>query len=483
MDAPHMSPEEFRQLGHRAIDWIADYMRRVEELPVRPRVGPGAIAAMLPAHAPERGLAESGGWDAVFADLERVILPGLLHWQSPRFFGYFPCNASGPGILGEVLSAGLNVNGMLWATSPAATELEMRVVDWMGELIGLPREFLSGGAGGGCIQGTASESTLIAMLAARERAMGAAGEGGELVVYASTQAHSSVVKGAMIAGLARGPEDHRRVRLIDVDENFAMRADLLRSAMEEDRRAGRRPFYVCATVGTTSSTAIDPVREIARVLQEAGGEGARPWLHVDAAHAGAACVCPEFRWLLDGVDGADSICFNPHKWLLTNFDCDCFWLRDRAALTRALSITPEYLRNRATDAGEVIDYRDWQIPLGRRLRALKLWLVLRHYGAEGLRAFVRGHVRLAAEFESWVRTDERFEVVALRTVNLVCFRLRGSDEQNHELMERINASGRAFLSHTTLGGRYVLRMCIGSAGTGERHVREAWDLIRERADG
>ncbi|MFM9995809.1 MAG: pyridoxal-dependent decarboxylase [Phycisphaerales bacterium] len=542
MTAPHMTPDEFRALGKRMVDWVADYWERVESLPVLARVAPGDVAAMLPERPPEHGFrtpspsesasegsgfsrerargveapeaslrsasaSGSDSWDEVLGDLERIIVPGLTHWQSPNFFAYFPCNASFPAILGEFLSAGLNVNGMLWATSPAATELETRVLDWMAEMVGLPDTFRSTSAnGGGVIQGTASESTLIAMPAARGRierrtdnaGVGVEGEGEEsgaalsvaqrarhLVAYASTQAHSSVVKAAMIAGLARGPEDRAHLRLIETDAEHAMRPDLLAAAMREDRAAGRTPFFVCATVGTTSSTAVDPVGSIAEVMASlddpSGPSSVRPWLHIDAAHSGCACVCPEFRWMLSGVERADSVCFNPHKWLLTNFDCDCFFTRDRAALTGALSVTPEYLRNAASQSGEVIDYRDWQVPLGRRFRALKLWLVIRHYGVEGLRAHIREHVRLATLFESWVRADERFEVAARRTVNLVCFRLRGegsrADGRNRALLEAINASGRAHLSHTTLAGRYVLRMAIGATATEERHVRAAWDLI------
>ncbi len=522
------------------MDWIAEYMWRVESMPVLSRVNPGDVLAMLPEHQPEDGIGASKHqgiqkrWEAVFEDLERIILPGLTHWQSPNFYGFFPCNASGPAIIGEMLSAGLNVNGMLWATSPAATELETRVLDWMAEMAGLPPEFLStSGNGGGCIQGTASESTLIAMVAARGRALGAAettvlrtdsaavegveGEGErraalsvarsvarDLVAYASEQAHSSVIKAAMIAGLARGPEDREHLRLIGTDESFAMRPDLLEQALREDLEAGRTPFFVCATVGTTSSTAVDAVDRIAGAITAACGGGTSqrpvppatsslrhsvtpslPWLHVDAAHAGCACVCPEFRWMLRGIEHADSLCFNPHKWLLTNFDCDCFSTRDRRSLVSALSITPEYLRNAASEAGGVIDYRDWQVPLGRRFRALKLWLVIRHYGAAGLRAYIREHVRLAALLESWVREDPRFEIAAPRTVNLVCFRLRGgaaADGRNRALLEAINASGKAYLTHTMLGGRYTLRMAIGSAATEERHVRGTWEVIRAMSD-
>ncbi len=482
---PHMSPDEFRAHGRRVVDWIADYMGRVESLPVLSRAGPGDIAAMMPALPPEQGSDLSG----FLADLDRIVMPGITHWQSPNFFAYFPCNASGPGILGEMLSAGLNVNGMLWATSPAATEVETRVMDWMAGMLGLPASFLSTSAsGGGVIQGTASESALAAMAAARAR-MNAA-PAARLVAYASSQAHSSIVKAAMVAGIARGPDDRESVRLIDVDETFAMRPGALAAAMREDGAAGRVPFFVCATVGTTSSTAVDSVKEIAGVVQAAPrgavGRPQAPWLHVDAAHSGNACICPEFRWMLDGVEHADSLCLNPHKWLLTNFDCDCFFTRDRRPLIAAMSVTPEYLRNAASDAGAVVDYRDWGVPLGRRFRALKLWMVIRHYGVEGLRAHIREHVRLATLLEEWIGADTRFELAAPRTVNLVCFRLRGADGPNRDLLAAINASGHAYLTHTTLRGpdgrdRFVLRMAIGATATQERHVRRAWELIQSLA--
>lgn len=320
-----------------------------------------------------------------------------------------------------------------------------------------------------------------------------------MTVYASSQAHSSILKATMIAGLASGPEDRRQVRLIGVDSKMRMRSDLLASAIREDVGAGRVPAFVCATVGTTSSTAIDDIGAIASAMGEAGAKDA--WLHVDAAHAGAACVCPEFQHWLAGVEHADSICFNPHKWLLTNFDCDCFWTRDRASVTGAMSITPEYLRNQASDAGEVIDYRDWQVPLGRRFRALKLWLVMRWYGLEGLREYIRSHMAMAAEFEGCVRADPMFEVVAERTMNLVCFRLAAraeesasqTDQRNRELLAKINASGLAYLTHTMLAGpsgqrerggemMYVLRMAIGAVLTRPEHVRGTWALIQRLAN-
>jgi aromatic-L-amino-acid/L-tryptophan decarboxylase len=522
---PHMSSAELRRRGHEAVDLIADYLEQMERgvgeggWPVQSRAVPGAILSALPASPPQApgggGAADAAAWFAgVQRDMREIILPGLTHWQSPRFFGYFPCNASGPAMIAEILCAGLNANGFLWATSPAITELEMRMMDWMAEAIGLPAGFRfdSGSEdeparGGGVIQGTASESTLVAMLAGRQRAVSAGADPASVTVYASEEAHSSVLKAAMVAGLASGPEDRSRVRLIPVDEMYAMDAHALRAAIEADRAAGLVPAYVCATVGTTGSTAIDPVVAIADVLdadaqKHGGAGGAKAWLHVDAAHAAAACVAPEFRWLLRGVERADSLCFNPHKWLLTTFDCDCFWTQDRAALNQSLSVTPEYLRNAHSDSGAVVDYRDWQIPLGRRFRALKLWLVMTWYGLEGLRAHVRRGVRQAEHFEQWVRADDRFEMMAPRTLNLVCFRLKpregeggapeACDRRNRLLLDAVNASGRALLTHTTLprggsgarGGRrdFTLRMAIGGTLTEERHVRETWELIQELAE-
>jgi aromatic-L-amino-acid decarboxylase len=452
------------------IDWIADYLATVESRPVLSQATPGSIRSLLPVEPPAQG----EPFDAWMADIERIVMPGITHWQSPNFFAYFPANASEPSILGELLSAGLGVQGMLWATSPACTEVETHVLDWLVGMLGLPEAFRSDGIGGGVIQDTASSSTLCALLAARERATGfrtnADGVGAaeaRLVAYTSVHMHSSLAKAMRIAGLGESA-----LRLIEADDRHALRVDRLEEAVRADRAAGRRPFFVCATVGTTSSTAIDPVRAIGERCREHG-----LWLHVDAAMLGTAALCPEFRWIHDGVELADSYCFNPHKWMFTNFDCDVLWVRDRAALINTLTVLPEYLRNKATESGAVFDYRDWHIPLGRRFRALKLWFVIRHYGVEGLRELVRHHVRLAERFESLVRGDERFEVCAPRTMNLVCFRLRGDDAANEALLERVNASGRAYLSHTKLDGRYTLRMSIGQTRVEARHVDAAWELI------
>jgi aromatic-L-amino-acid/L-tryptophan decarboxylase len=493
---PHLEAEDFRRLGHQMVDWIADYWARLESFPVRSQVAPGEVAAKLPLHPPEEGLGGREGWEAIFEELESVVLPGITHWQSPSFFAYFPANASGPAVLGELLSAGLGVQGMLWSTSPACTELETRVLDWLAELTALPESFRStSGTGGGVIQGTASEATLVAMVAARARVRRHRPGAAPLVAYASTQAHSSVLKAAMLCGVARDASDTTHLRLLETDETYALRPEALERATSEDLAAGRQPFFVCATLGTTSSGAFDPLGPLGEVLARTGVRGQGGWLHVDAAWAGAALVCPEHRGWAAGLEAADSFAFNPHKWLLTNFDCNAFYTRERGALLDALSVTPEYLRNTASASGSVIDYRDWQVPLGRRFRALKLWFVLRHYGASGLRAYVREHLRLAGLFESWVREDARFELAAPRSLSLVCFRLaprpgeapEATDGRNRALLERLNATGSAFLSHTVLPGlggapaRYVLRLAIGAARTEERHVRACWEALQRLA--
>jgi aromatic-L-amino-acid/L-tryptophan decarboxylase len=472
----HMSPEEFRRQGHAVVDWIADYYSRIETFPVLSRVKPGEIRARLPQHPPQQG----EPFDQILGDLERLILPGITHWQSPNFYAFFPANASGPAILGDLLSSGLGVNGMLWSTSPACTELETHVLDWLVPMLGLPEKFLSSAAGGGVIQDTASSSSLCALLAARERSThfdsNRKGCDGRLVAYASTQAHSSIEKAVKIAGLGSD-----NLRPIDVDRNFAMRPDVLARQIEADKRSGLVPCFVCATVGTTSSNAIDPVREIARICREHN-----LWLHVDAAMSGTAALCPEFRFLHDGVESADSYCFNPHKWMFTNFDCDCFYVADRNHLIRTLSVLPEYLRNQATESGAVFDYRDWHVPLGRRFRSLKLWFVIRHYGIEGLQHHIREHVRLAQEFAGWIRGDARFELAAPAPLNLVCFRLRSGDGTNQDtanqaLMDRLNSSGDLYLTHTKLDGKLTLRFCVGQTNTESRHVEQAWKRIQQEA--
>jgi aromatic-L-amino-acid decarboxylase len=467
-----MDPDAFREHGHAVVDWIADYYKRIESFPVLSQVQPGEIRASLPTEAPQQGET----FEAILGDFEKLILPGVTHWQSPNFFAYFPSNTSGPSILGDLLSSGLGVQGMLWATSPACTELETLVLDWLVPALGLPEKFLSTKNGGGVIQDTASSATLCAMLAAREHAnnfqSNQTGISGKLCAYTSNQAHSATEKAIGIVGIGRD-----NLRLIPTDANFAMDPDALARAMEKDRSAGLTPFFVCATVGTTSSNAVDPLKKIGPICQEFSA-----WLHVDSAMSGTAALCPEFRFIHDGIEHADSYCFNPHKWMFTNFDCDCFYVADRAALIRTMSILPEFLKNQATESGAVVDYRDWQIPLGRRFRSLKLWFVLRHYGIEGLQFHVREHVRLARQFAAWVRDDERFELAAPAPLNLICFRLKSGDDANQQLMNALNRSGDLYLTHTRLNDRMTLRMSIGQTNTTERHVRNAWRRIQQEAD-
>lgn len=470
----HMTPDEFREYGHQAVEWIAAYYERLESFPVLSTVKPGEIRAALPADPPEHG----EGFDGVLHDLDAVLMPGITHWQHPSFFAYFPANASGPGILGDLLASGLGVQGMIWATSPAATELETHVLDWLATLLDLPTRFRSAGRGAGVIQHSASDAVLVALLAAIHRATGGrtarTGVGTErLTVYTSSQTHSSVEKACRVAGLGTDA-----LRMIDIDPaTVAARPDHLHQLVHADRAAGYTPALVVASIGTTGLGAIDPVAELGRIARSAGA-----WLHVDAAWAGVAAVCPELRWLNEGLESADSYCTNPHKWLLTNFDCDAMWVAERDNIVAALSILPEYLRNAATESGQVIDYRDWHVPLGRRFRALKLWAVIRWYGAEGLRAHVRRDVALAQEFASWVAADDRFELVGPHPLALVTFRLRSGDEATQQLMERVNAAGRIYLTHTAAEGRSTLRMAIGSPQTEHRHVAAAWAELQQAAD-
>ncbi len=468
----HMTAEEFRRCGRAVVDWIADYYETIESLPVLSRAEPGQIRSSLPTHAPLKG--ES--FEDMLRDMTDLILPGITHWQSPNFFAFFPANTSGPSILGDLLSSALGVQGMLWATSPACTELETHVMDWLVDMLGLPDKFLSNHSGGGVIQDSASNASLCALLAGRERATSySSNEHGcdaRLVAYTSNQAHSSVEKAVKIAGIGR-----ENLRLVDVDEGFAMQADHLAQLIEADRQTGRIPCFVAATVGTTSSNGIDPLPEIGEICRKNN-----LWLHVDGAMAGTAALCPEYRWIHNGLEMADSYCFNPHKWMFTNFDCDCFYVADRSALIQTLSILPEYLRNKPTESGAVIDYRDWQIPLGRRFRSLKLWFVIRHYGVEGLRHHVRRHIELAQQFANWVEQDKRFELAVPPPLNLVCFRHCGGDELNQQLMDRLNQSGDLYLTHTRMHDRLTLRFCVGQTNTEFRHVERAWQRIKDIAE-
>ena len=466
-----MTPEEFRTEGKKIIDWIADYYENIENYPVLSQVEPGEIIKSLPQNPPQKG--ES--MEAMMRDIDEKIMPGITHWQSPNFFAFFPSNTSFPAILGDLVSSGLGVQGMIWATSPAATELETRVLDWLAEMMGMPEKFKSTSTGGGVIQDTASTSALTAIIAARERATNfeanKKGVRQNLVAYISTQTHSSLEKAIKIAGIGKD-----NLRLIDVDENFSMRPDLLEEQIQKDKKAELIPFFICAALGTTSSNAIDPIQKIGEISQRENC-----WLHVDAAMSGTAMVCPEFRHFQDGIELADSYCFNPHKWMFTNFDCDVFWVANREELINTFSILPEYLRNQATESGQVFDYRDWHIQLGRRFRSLKLWFVIRHYGVEGLQFHVRKHIEMAQEFANWVRNSEDFEIFVEPPFNLVCFRHKNGDDFNMNLMNAVNNTGKIYFTHTKLNGQVVLRMSIGQTNTEKKHVKAAWKLIQKTA--
>ena len=465
-----MTPEDFKRSGYQLIDWIADYVENIEQQRVTSQVRPGEVRAQLDEHPP----ASPDGFDAVMADTDRVIVPGLTHWQHPGFFAYFPANSSYSAILGDLLSTGLAVQGMSWVTGPACTEVETLMMDWMHELLGLPECFRSTSAtGGGVIHGSASEATLASILAARWRVTNGSvnrdGDTSRLVAYATSQAHSSIEKGLRIAGVGTD-----RLRVVPHDESFAMQPAALAEMIARDRAEGLTPFWVCSAHGTTSSMAFDPTAEIAAIAKREG-----MWLHVDGAMCGVAALAPEFRWVNAGLEHADSYCTNPHKWMGINFDCDLFWTADRQALLGALSILPEYLRSQAAESGAVIDYRDWQIPLGRRFRSLKLWFQLRIDGADSVRAMIREHVRLTQSLAEWVAADERFEIVAAHPLNLLCIAVRDDDAATDDLIERANATGTVLFTRTVLDGRSVLRFSIGARATHERHVRSAWELLQQ----
>ena len=462
-----MTPQEFRHHAHTLVDWMADYLRDVGERRIVPEIEPGAVRRSLPPTPPAAG----EPFERIAADFRTLILPGMTHWNHPGWFAYFPANHSPPSILAEMLTATLGAQCMSWQTSPAATELEQVVMEWLRDMLGLPGDFT------GVIQDTASTATLVALLTARERV---GGDPGRLTVYASTEAHSSVPKGVKLAGI--GVE---RLRTIPVDAAFAMRPDLLERAVAADRAAGLVPACVVATAGTTSSTAMDPLPAIGAICRRHG-----VWLHVDAAYAGAAAILPERRALFNGIELADSFVFNPHKWLLTNFDCSAYFVRDVPALLQTFAASAAYLQT-AHDP-EVVNFRDWGIQLGRRFRALKLWFVIRSYGVDGLRAMLRRHIALAGEFRGWVEREAGFVVAAPSPFGLVCFRheppaagLDGPtlDAWNRDLLRRVNVAGDVYLTHAELGGRYTLRLAVGQWQTQRADVRRAWERIRAAARG
>jgi aromatic-L-amino-acid decarboxylase len=462
---------ELRRLGHEVVDWIAEYLSTVDELPVLAQVSPGDVRAELPDVPPDLG--ES--LDDVLVDFRNVVLPGITHWNHPGFFGYFAITGSGPGILGEMLAAALNVNAMVWRSSPAATELEEVTTDWLRQLLGLPGTF------DGVINDTASSSSLYALGAAREVAYRASDREGLFGqppgrIYASDQAHSSIEKAALTLGF--GQDGYRRVAS---DGHYRMRVDALREALAADGAAGVRRVAIVATLGTTSTASLDPIRQIAIVAKEHGA-----WLHVDAAYGGPAAIVPELRPLLDGWEHADSIVVNPHKWLFTPVDCSVLYCRRPEELVRAFSIVPDYLTS--AEQGSARDLMDYGVAMGRRFRALKLWFVLRYFGRAGIVARLREHVRLARAFAGWVQAEPEWRVVAATHLSTVAFRFEPTgadpdtaDRANEAIRDHVNGTGEAFLTHTVLGGRTVLRLAIGNVRTREEHVRRAWELLRDAA--
>lgn len=468
-----MNSEQFRNEAHRLADWMADYFEEVESLPVKPDIKPGDILKKLPKHAPEEG----EDFDDILEDFNDIIMPGITHWESPNFMAYFPANKSYPSVLAEMLTATLGAQCMSWITSPAATELEERVMRWLREMTGLPETFT------GVIQDTASTATLAALLMARERATGfGVNETGfygrdTYTVYCSSETHSSIEKDVKIAGFGR-----QHLRKIGVDESYAMDPEQLEAAIRNDLEEGFKPACVVATLGTTGSTAIDPLVEIAGICSRY-----EIFLHIDAAFAGTALLLPEMRGMIEGIGQADSFVFNPHKWMFTNFDCSAFYVKDEALLVRTFEIYPEYLK--APEDERVKNYRDWGIQLGRRFRALKLWFVIRSFGVEGLREKIRHHLKLAAGLKDKISHNEDFELLAPVPLNTLCFRYRPphfSDEEklnelNEQLLNAVNKTGKLFITHTKLGGKFTLRMVIGNTNVQQRHVDGAWNLIQQKA--
>jgi len=468
-----MNSEQFRKEAHRMVDWMADYMDNVEDYPVKPKVKPGDILKQIPKRAPEQ--AES--FEAIFDDFKKIIMPGMTHWESPKFMAYFPANKSYPSILGEMLTATLGAQCMSWVTSPAATELEEAVMRWLGSMIGIPDNF------SGVIQDTASTATLTALLMARENTSNFGinehgfSSGSNYTVYCSSETHSSIEKDVKIAGFGR-----ENLRKIAYDDEFAMRPDRLEKAIRKDLEKGFKPACVIATIGTTGSTAIDPLREISDICNRY-----EVFLHVDAAFAGTALLLPEMRWMIEGIEQVDSFVFNPHKWMFTNFDCSAFYVQDEALLVKTFEITPEYLKTPEDE--RVKNYRDWGIPLGRRFRALKLWFVIRNFGIEGLRERVKKHIELAQAQKETIENDPGFELLAPVPLNTICFRFHPSyidddkklNELNSKLLEKVNESGELFITHTKLNDVFTLRMVIGNTNVEQRHVDEAWELIQKKS--
>ncbi|XP_073741131.1 aromatic-L-amino-acid decarboxylase isoform X1 [Callorhinus ursinus] len=498
-----MNSSEFRRRGKEMVDFVADYLEGIEGRQVYPDVEPGYLRPLIPTTAPE----EPDTFEDILNDVEKIIMPGVTHWHNPYFFAYFPTANSYPALLADILCGAIGCIGFSWAASPACTELETVMMDWLGKMLKLPEAFLAGqvGEGGGVIQGSASEATLVALLAARTkvvRRLQAASPGltqgaimEKLVAYSSDQAHSSVERAGLIGGV--------KIKAIPSDGKFAMRASALQEALERDKAEGLIPFFVVATLGTTSCCSFDNLLEVGPICTKED-----VWLHIDAAYAGSSFICPEFRHLLNGVEFADSFNFNPHKWLLVNFDCSAMWVKKRTDLIGAFKLDPLYLKHGHQDSGTpgsllsamfwfcfhqscisagsqeeglITDYRHWQLPLGRRFRSLKMWFVFRMYGVKGLQAYIRKHVRLAHEFEHLVHQDPRFEICAEVTLGLVCFRLKGSNKLNEDLLERINSAKKIHLVPCHLRDKFVLRLAICARTVESAHVRQAWKHIQQLA--
>jgi aromatic-L-amino-acid decarboxylase len=451
--------EDFRRAGHEAVDWIAEYFSKVGELPVQAQTRPGQLFDNLPESAPD----QSESFAAIMADFDKLVMPAVTQWNHPRFFAYFACTGSSPAVLGEMLAAALNTNGLHWKTSPAVAELEERTLDWLRQWLGLPKSWF------GIVYDTASTSSMHAIVCAREMVAPEArreGSRGDLVLYTSEQSHSSIEKGAIAVGLGQN-----NVRKVPVDSDFSMRPAVLAAMIEDDKAAGKRPICVVATIGTTSSTSIDPLPIIVEIAERNG-----MWVHVDAAYAGAAAILPEHRHILRGVESAHSLVFNAHKWMLTPIDLSAFYTRRPDILRRAFSLTPDYLKTQ--DDPRAHNLMDYGVPLGHRFRALKLWFVMRYFGRERIQAMLRSHIEWAQRFAALVDADPRFERVAPVPFSVVCFRYRGGDQENQAIQEKVNASGRVFISGTVLNGQFVLRMAIGNLATTWKDVEELWELIQ-----
>jgi aromatic-L-amino-acid decarboxylase len=457
-----MPPDEFRRAGHELVDWVADYLQNIREYPVLPNVKPGDLVDALPPSAPEQG----EPIEAIFDDFKTLIIPSMTHWNHPNFHAYFSVSASGPGILAELLSAALNINGMVWKSSPASTELEQVTMRWLADWMGLDREFF------GVIFDTASLSTMHGIAAAREYVdpeVRSRGGSRNLTVYTSQQAHSSIEKGAIAIGIGQ-----ENVRLVPVDDAFRMRPDALAEMLRGDVDTGKTPCCIVPSAATTSTTSIDPIADVIEI-----GLRYNAWIHVDAAYGGVAAIVPEHKDILKGVERAHSLVVNPHKWLFCPVDLSAFYTKRPDILRRAFSLVPEYLKTK--EDGRVVNYMDYGVPLGRRFRSLKLWFIMRYFGRERVIEIVRSHIHLAHEFARWVESHPDFELAAPVPLSLVCFRYRGTDDDNRALMDAINASGEAFLSHTVLNGRFVLRVSISNVRVVRADIEKLWDCVLRRA--